>query len=124
MSATPRHEPPKGPKHLYTRGVVPARIAFLKSTLHFRARNRQNSLLRDKLQVAAAREGLELAERELAQAQRRYKAGVATSIEVTDAQTRLQRARDNQIIALFSHNLARVDLSTAMGTIQDLVNNF
>ena len=75
-------------------------------------------------QVAAAREGVELSEKELAQARRRYKAGVTNSIEVTDAQTRLQRARDNLTSALFNHNLARIDLSTAMGTIQALVDNF
>ena len=47
-------------------------------------------------EVKVAKEGLELAENELAQARRRYEAGVATSLEVTDAQTRLERARDNQ----------------------------
>ncbi len=75
-------------------------------------------------QVATAREGLELAEHELTQARRRYEAGVASTIEVTDAQTRLQRARDNQILALFSHNLARIDMNTAMGTIQEFVSQF
>lgn len=75
-------------------------------------------------QVAAAREGVDLSEKELAQARRRYQAGVTNSIEVTDAQTRLQRARDNLTNALYNHNLARIDLSTAMGTIQALVDNF
>lgn len=75
-------------------------------------------------QVASSREGVQLAENELAQARRRYEAGVTTSVEVTDAQTRLQRARDNQTAALFNHNLARIDLSAAMGTIEDLVNNY
>ncbi len=75
-------------------------------------------------QVTASREGLELAEKELTQARRRYEAGVASSIEVTDAQTRLQRARDNQISALFNHNMARIELNTAMGTIQEFVSNF
>ena len=75
-------------------------------------------------QVATAREGLELAEHELTQARRRYEAGVASTIEVTDAQTRLQRARDNQILALFSHNLARIDMNAAMGTIQEFVSQF
>ena len=73
-------------------------------------------------QVKAAEEGLTLAETEVAQAQRRYKAGVSNSIEVTDAQTRLQRARDNRIAALFNHNLARIDLGTATGTIQSMIH--
>ena len=73
------------------------------------------------MQVAAAREGLKLAENELAQAQRRFKAGVGSSIETTDAQTRLERARDNLIQALFSHNVARIDLYSAMGTIKQMI---
>jgi outer membrane protein TolC len=75
-------------------------------------------------QVTAAREGVDLSEKELAQARRRYEAGVTNSIEVTDAQTRLQRARDNLTNALYNDNLSRIDLSTAMGTIQALIDNF
>jgi outer membrane protein TolC len=72
-------------------------------------------------QVKTAEEGLTLAENELAQAERRYKAGVTNSIEVTDAQTRLARARDNRINALYNYNLARIDLGAAMGTIQSMI---
>jgi outer membrane protein len=73
-------------------------------------------------QVETAREGLGLAENELAQARRRYEGGVANSIEVTDAQTRLDRARDNQIAALYNYNLARLDLATATGSIAEYLN--
>jgi len=73
-------------------------------------------------QVDTAREGLTLAENELAQARRRYEGGVANSIEVTDAQTRLDRARDNQIAALYNYNLARLDLATATGSIAEYLN--
>jgi outer membrane protein len=73
-------------------------------------------------QVDTAREGLTLAENELAQARRRYEGGVANSIEVTDAQTRLDRARDNQIAALYNYNLARLDLATATGSIAEYIN--
>ena len=72
-------------------------------------------------QVQTAREGLTLAQSELEQAQRRYQAGVANSLEVTDAQTRLDRARDNQVDALYNHNLARLELATATGAIQGYV---
>jgi len=73
-------------------------------------------------QVETARQGLELSENELAQARRRYDGGVANSIEVTDAQTRLDRARDNQIAALYNYNLARLDLATATGSIAEYLN--
>ena len=68
-----------------------------------------------KAQVEAATEGLTLSESELAQARRRFEAGFASSLEVTDAQTRIARARDNRIAALYFYNLARLDLQTAMG---------
>ncbi len=69
-------------------------------------------------QVTVSREGLELSENELAQARRRYDAGVANSLEVTDAQTRLERARDNQTQALYNYNVARIDLEQAMGKVR------
>lgn len=72
-------------------------------------------------QVKTAEEGLRLSENELAQAERRYKAGVTNSIEVTDAQTRLARARDNRISALYNYNLARIELGAATGTIQSMI---
>ena len=35
--------------------------------------------------------------------------------------TRLERARDNRIVALFNYNLARIDLETARGTVEKLL---
>lgn len=72
-------------------------------------------------QVQTSRQGLTLAQSELEQAQRRYQAGVANSLEVTDAQTRLDRARDNQVAALYNYNLARLELAAATGGIQEYV---
>ena len=72
-------------------------------------------------QVKVAEEGLTLSENELAQARRRYEAGVANSLEVTDAQTRLARARDNRIAALYSFNQARIDLGQATGAIRRMI---
>jgi outer membrane protein len=73
-------------------------------------------------EVSTAREGVDLSEKELAQAKRRYTGGVANSLEVTDAQTRLDRARDNLIQALYDYNVARIDLATATGRIREYVN--
>ncbi|HXB74235.1 MAG TPA: TolC family protein [Candidatus Acidoferrales bacterium] len=72
-------------------------------------------------QVKVSKEGLELAENELTQARRRYDAGVAVGVEVTDAQTRLERARDNQTSALYNYNLARIDLAQAMGAVRRML---
>ena len=72
-------------------------------------------------EVQVARDGLELAGNELTQARRRYDAGVAISLEVTDAQTRLERARDNQTAALYNYNLARIDLAQALGKVKSML---
>ena len=72
-------------------------------------------------QVKVAEKGLRLAQAELEQAQRRYRAGIASGLEITDAQTRLERARENRIAALFQHSRAKIDLGQAMGTIQAMV---
>ena len=72
-------------------------------------------------QITVAEEGLQLAQQELEQARRRYQAGITSSLEVTDAQTRLERARENQIAALFNYNLERINLGEAMGTIRSMI---
>ncbi len=72
-------------------------------------------------QVKVAEAGLSLAQSEFTQARRRYEAGVASSLEVTDAQTRLERAHDNRNAALFNHNVARFDLGQSTGTILAMV---
>jgi outer membrane protein TolC len=72
-------------------------------------------------QVKVAKEGLELSDNELTQARRRYDAGVAIGVEVTDAQSRLERARDNQTEALYNYNVARIDLAQSMGKVRSMV---
>jgi outer membrane protein TolC len=54
----------------------------------------------------------------LTQARRRYEAGVAIGVEVTDAQSRLERARDNRTTALYNYNVSRIDLAQAMGAVR------
>lgn len=71
-------------------------------------------------QVAVAREGLRLSFQELYLARQRFSVGLATNIEVTDAQTRVAQARDNLIGALFNFNASRVDLARAQGRLEKL----
>jgi outer membrane protein TolC len=97
------------------------RSADLKEQIELDVRLALDTLRSAEEQVKVAQEGLGLAENELAQARRRYDAGVANGVEVTDAQTRLERARDNQVDALFNYNQARIDLGQAMGTIRRML---
>ena len=71
-------------------------------------------------QVGVAEKGLELALKELTFARDRFAAGLATNIEVTNAQTSVARARDNLIEALFRFNASRINLARAKGEIEQL----
>jgi outer membrane protein len=98
------------------------RTADLRQQIELEIRLSLDSLHSAEQQVKVAEEGLAQVQQELEQAQRRYRAGVADGLEVTDAQTRLARARDNHIAALSLYNQARVNLGQAMGTIQKMVD--
>jgi len=93
----------------------------LKEQIELDVRLALDSLQSADQEVKVAQEGLDLASNELTQARRRYDAGVAVSVEVTDAQTRLERARDNTTDALYSYNLARLDLAQATGRVRAMV---
>jgi outer membrane protein TolC len=93
----------------------------LREQIELDIRTALNSLHSAEEQLKVAEEGLTLSDSELTQSRRRYEAGFASNIEVTDAQTRLERARDNRIDALFSYNVARIDLGRAMGNVRRLI---
>jgi outer membrane protein TolC len=101
--------------------VETVRTKDLKQQIELDVRLALDALHSAEEQVTVAREGLELSENELAQARRRYESGVTNSLEVTDAQTRLERARDNQTQALYNYNVARIDLEQAMGNVTSTV---
>ena len=67
-------------------------------------------------QVAAARERLRLGQQEYAQAQDRFRAGVAGNADVVTASLALNSARNLLIDALAAYQTARVQLARAEGT--------
>lgn len=71
-------------------------------------------------QVTLAETRVRLAEQELAQAQERFTAGVAGSLETTTAQGSLLAARDARIQARIARGVARVMLARALGVIDQL----
>jgi outer membrane protein TolC len=71
--------------------------------------------------VELAGQSVKLVEDELEQASDRFKAGVASSIEVDNAQTSLATARDLRIDALADEAQARFNLARATGQIRALV---
>lgn len=94
----------------------------LREQIELEIRTALDTLHSAEEQYQVSQEGLTLADSELTQARRRYAAGFASNLEVTDAQTRLERARDNQIAALFNYNVARIDLGQSMGNVQRMID--
>jgi outer membrane protein TolC len=70
--------------------------------------------------VDVANLGLQLANDEVAQAERRFAAGVTTNVEVVTAQDALARANSNQIEALYRFNESRINLAQATGEVQSI----
>lgn len=69
-------------------------------------------------EVAVAGRGRELAAQELALAEERFAAGVATNIEIVTAQDSLARAEENRILALVRHSDAKMALARALGATE------
>ena len=75
-------------------------------------------------QVAVAREGKELARRELQLAQDRFQSGTANNVEVVTAQDELARAEENYILAVSSHADAKFALARALGDTETNIAKF
>jgi outer membrane protein TolC len=71
-------------------------------------------------QVAIARDRVRLARRELAEAQERFRTGVAGSVETTNAQSSVIAAHDALIQARLNYGTARVTAYRALGVIDQL----
>ena len=75
-------------------------------------------------QVAVARDGQELAQRELQMAKDRFEQGTANNVEVITAQDELARAEENYIVAVVSHVDAKCALARAMGDTEKNIVEF
>jgi outer membrane protein TolC len=71
-------------------------------------------------QVAVAKEGQDLAQRELELAQDRFKSGATNNIEVVTAQDQLARAQENYILAVSSHTDAKFGLAAALADTKSI----
>ena len=68
-------------------------------------------------QLGVGEEARRLAEDEVARAERRYRAGVSTNLEVIEAQTHLTQAIDELITAHYHHQLARISFAETLGIL-------
>jgi outer membrane protein TolC len=72
-------------------------------------------------QLEAAQTTVTLANQELEQARDRFAAGVASNIEVTQAQETVAAASETYIAALYAHNVAKAMLARAVGIAESAV---
>ena len=75
-------------------------------------------------QVAVAKEGQDLAQRELEMAQDRFQAGTTNNVEVITAQDELARAQENYILAVSSHVDAKFALARAAGDTERKIDQY
>jgi outer membrane protein TolC len=68
--------------------------------------------------VEVAKSTSEFANQELQQAQDRFRAGVANTIELAQAQDAVAAAADAVISSVYAHNLAKAALARAMGVVE------
>ena len=74
--------------------------------------------------VEVARSSIDLAEQTLTQAQDRFSAGVADTLEVVQAQESVASAHENYISSLYAHNLAKVELARSLGNAEQGVKQY
>jgi outer membrane protein len=91
----------------------------LRAQVELEVRQGLETLKLAEQQVQVTEEGLAVTREELAQARRRYEAGVTGNLEVVEAQARLARSDDYRTDALYASTAARIALFQSLGTIQE-----
>lgn len=74
--------------------------------------------------VQVAQSGEALAGEELTQAEDRFRAGVASSIELVQAQDAVARASEQYIASVYAHNVAKAELARALGGVESRYLSF
>jgi outer membrane protein TolC len=93
-------------------------IDNIKFTIDFQVNTGRTNLRNAALQVESQRRNMELATDVLELAQKKYKAGVGSNIEVTQAQTDQLRTQTGYFNALLDLIIAEADLRKALGLLK------
>jgi outer membrane protein TolC len=101
-----------------------AELGDFKQRVEFEVRSAVLDLRAAGQRLEAAQTNVTLAGQELTQARDRFAAGVASNIEITQAQDSVAAASENYIAALYAHNLAKAMLARAVGTAEESVMTF
>jgi outer membrane protein TolC len=92
-------------------------IENMKQVLDFQTTQSKTSLKNALLQLQSQKRNVELAEDVLSLAQKKYKAGVGSNTEVTQAQTEQLRAQNTYFSTLLDIINAEADLKKALGLL-------
>jgi outer membrane protein len=98
---------------------IAAQAGDLKLAIEKDVRQALDSLITRETQVRAAQTALSLATRELELSRDRFANGIADNIEVVNAQTMLENARQSLVTSLAQFNIARLNLTAASGRVED-----
>ncbi len=96
-----------------------AQMADLKARIEYEVRAAHLDVEAAAERVRVARSAADLANQQLAQAQDRFAAGVASHVEVVQAQEAVATESENLIASLFAHNLAKAALARATGMAEE-----
>lgn len=96
-----------------------AQLEDLRSRIDFEVRTAYMDLKSSGDQVQVAMSAEDLATEQVKQAQDRFAAGVANSLEVVQAQEALATADENYISSLFGFNVAKATLARSMGQVEN-----
>ncbi len=96
----------------------------LRGRVEYEVRSLSLDLESSDQRTHVAQGALELARQALTQAEDRFTAGVASNIEVVQAQEAVATATENLISSLYAYNLAKVGLARAMGVAESSAVQF
>jgi outer membrane protein TolC len=97
-----------------------AQIADLKVRIEYEVRAASLDVQAADERVRVARSAADLANQQLVQSQDRFAAGVASHVEVVQAQEAVATESENLIASLFAHNVAKAALARAIGLAEDV----
>jgi outer membrane protein TolC len=101
-----------------------AELADFKSRVEFDVRAAFLDVRAAEQQLQTAQTNVQLAADELQQARDRFGAGVASNLEVTQAQESVAAASETYIAALYAHNLAKASLARSLGIAESAVTGY
>jgi outer membrane protein TolC len=100
------------------------RLEDLRARIEFDVRSALLDVKTSEDQIAVAKQSIDLSNEQLKQAQDRYAAGVAGSLEVVQAQEAVAGSNETYIQALYLNNVAKLALARGLGVAEERTRAF